>query len=115
MVITGGGGVNRAVVRSAPPSPAPSYFPIQSFPPYNANQPYPNYGYNNDRYDRRRGGRAYYGYPFGYFPPAIVDNTNYTEQQLIQNIQYLEQQRAGLYAEWNNLSEEARRAGVKID
>ncbi len=50
----------------------------------------------------------------GYFAPVIVGdyyNSNDNSSQLI----YLEQQRAGLLAQWNILEEQARRAGIRID
>lgn len=53
----------------------------------------------------RRFGRGYYG--GGY----VVSGGYYG----IDDLTYLEQQRAGLLAEWQILEEEARRAGVRID
>lgn len=60
----------------------------------------------------RRGNRGYYGYY-----PIIVNNNNNNVQrdELISRLQYLGQVRAGLFAEWNILVEEARRAGVRIN
>lgn len=69
--------------------------------------PYTNYrrGYGNPRG---------YGYGLGYYP-AIIDNTDYAQQDLVLRIQDAEQRYAGLLAEWRALEEEARRAGIKID
>jgi hypothetical protein len=60
-------------------------------------------GYNNNR--------GYYR--GGYIAPVITGNyqLNGVNSQLI----YLEQQRAGLLAQWNLLAEQARRAGLRID
>jgi hypothetical protein len=68
---------------------------------------YGNYGHH--RYDYRR-------QPvFGYYVPVIADRYDYTQDELVTQLRSLEQQRAGLYAEWRLLQERAKRAGVKID
>ncbi|HEX8287085.1 MAG TPA: hypothetical protein VF556_03770 [Pyrinomonadaceae bacterium] len=68
---------------------------------------YGNYG--NYRYDYRR-------QPvFGYYAPVIADRYDYTQDELVNQLRLLEQQRAGLYAEWRLLQEKAKRAGVKIN
>jgi hypothetical protein len=107
--------------------PSRVYQPGNTRPPFNAGQMANvrvgvpggvgytggNYGnYNHRRYRKPYG----YGYGYGYyFPPVIVDRTDYTREELAARIQELEQQRAGLLAEWRVLEEEARRAGVRID
>ena len=87
------------------------------------------YGGNYDYYGRSRYGnirqnapgrwRGYGGYggynPYGYNSPVIVNNYNTAQDELGMQLQTLEQKRAGLYAEWQLLQEEARRAGIKID
>lgn len=72
-----------------------------------------NYAYQNQRLGRFSYGRR--GYYRSYGTPIIVDNGNYTQNDLNSQLIYLEQQRAGLLAQWQLLEEEARRAGVKID
>ena len=58
---------------------------------------------NNRR--RRYGGNSYYG--GGYVAPVIAGGGD--------ELSYLEQQYAGLLAEWQALEEEARRAGIRIE
>jgi hypothetical protein len=60
----------------------------------------------------RRGGRNYYR--GGYVTP-LYGGGDYGGNDLQSRLSYLEQQRAGLIAEWQALEEEARRAGVRID
>ena len=60
----------------------------------------------------RRGSRNYYR--GGYVEPLIGGGA-YAESDSESRLSYLEQQRAGLIAEWQALEEEARRAGVRID
>jgi hypothetical protein len=77
------------------------------------------YAFQNQRPIGRGGyGRGYYrgGYGGGYaVGPVIVgggySEPGYLETQLIT----LEQQRAGLLAQWAVLEDQARRAGIKID
>lgn len=59
----------------------------------------------------------HYNYPpnYGYYVPVVVDRSDYTQDEALNELQRLEQQLAGLYAEWNVLQEEAKKAGVKID
>ncbi|MCU0240132.1 MAG: hypothetical protein MUC29_11885 [Pyrinomonadaceae bacterium] len=59
-----------------------------------------NYNYGN-----------YYG-NYGYAYP--MQNQNYQRDELVARFRLLEQQRAGLLAQWNVLEDEARRNGVKI-
>ncbi len=59
-----------------------------------------------------------YGTPYyygGYAFPYRVEQQNYERQELVSRLRLLEQQRAGLFARWNLLDEEARRADVRID
>jgi hypothetical protein len=59
-----------------------------------------------------------YGTPYyygGYAFPYRVEQQNYERQELVLRLRLLEQQRAGLFARWNLLDEEARRADVRID
>jgi hypothetical protein len=69
-------------------------------------------GYGNTTRGVRGGFRNGY---VALYPPVIINNTNYTQQELTMRLQTLEQQYAGLLAEWRVLEEEARRAGVRID
>jgi hypothetical protein len=63
---------------------------------------------------RRRGfGGSFFG--GGYTLPYAINNNNLRREEVIANLQYLGQVRAGLLAQWNNLVDEAHRAGVKID
>ena len=52
---------------------------------------------------------------FGYYAPVIVDKYDYTQDELVVQLRSLHQVRAGLYAEWRLLHEEARRAGFKLN
>ena len=52
---------------------------------------------------------------FGYYAPVVVDRYDYTQDELIIELRSLLQVRAGLYAEWQLLHEEAQRAGFKIN
>lgn len=52
----------------------------------------------------------YGGYPF----PAVIDNTNYEQGELVSRLRLLEQELAGLRAEWRVLEDQARREGVQI-
>lgn len=63
----------------------------------------------------RRGGR--FGRPVygGYGIPYVYYNNPSDRDQLISNLRYLEQVRAGLMAQYRAVQEEARRAGVRID
>ena len=63
--------------------------------------------------NRRGYGRPYFG--GGYAVPYPVNTNNFGRDELVSRLQYLGQVRAGLLAQWNNLVEEAHRAGVKID
>lgn len=60
----------------------------------------------------RFGNRGYYR--GGYVAPVIIGGT-YGSNDLGAQIDYLEQTRAGLLAQWNILEEQARRAGIRID
>ena len=71
------------------------------------------YPYRNNRvapiYNRR------HYYPRSYnLPIVIYDNSN-GRDDVVSQLRYLEQQRAGLLAEWRILEEEAHKAGVKIN
>lgn len=85
-----------------------------SFPNAGAirNQIYGAYPRFNNFPRRYRGGRNYYR--GGYVAPLIAAG-GYAENDFESRLSYLQQQRAGLIAEWNALVEEARRAGVRID
>jgi hypothetical protein len=59
-----------------------------------------------------------YGTPYyygGYAFPYRVEQQSYERQELVLRLRLLEQQRAGLFARWNLLDEEARRVDVRID
>jgi hypothetical protein len=79
---------------------------------------YPN---SNDVYNRSTGRYEYQNqrpnryYRGGYVAPVVIYGGNYSNNDFNSQITYLEQQRAGLYAQLNALREEARRAGVRID
>lgn len=64
------------------------------------------------------GGRFEYGrrgnYRGGYIAPIIVNDV-YDANDVRTQIVYLEQQRAGLLAQWQILEEQARRAGIRLD
>lgn len=65
-------------------------------------------------YQQHRGNRRpYYGGYYAY--PVPVNNNNAQREELVSRYQYLQQIRAGLIGQWNNLVEEARRAGVRIN
>jgi hypothetical protein len=70
---------------------------------------YGRYGQNGQRYNYRRNRSAYY------VPFATENYSNNAPDELITQLRNLAQERAGLYAEWQLLQEEAKRAGVKID
>lgn len=61
----------------------------------------------------RRFGRPFFygGFPF----PYAVSSTSGSRDELISNLRFLEQTKAGLLAQLEMLSEEARKAGVRID
>ena len=61
-------------------------------------------GYSNNR--------GYYR--SGYLAPVIIGG-NYQSNNINPQLVYLEQQRAALLAEWQNLANQARQAGIKID
>jgi len=63
-------------------------------------------------YRRNRGRQTYYG---GYVAPYFNGDRSYERDEVVTQVRSLEQARAGLYAEWQVLEDEARRAGVKID
>ena len=71
------------------------------------------YPYRNNRvapiYNRR------HYYPQSYIVPTIIDNNLYGRNDVVSQLRYLEQQRAGLLAQWRILEEEAHRAGVQIN
>jgi hypothetical protein len=52
---------------------------------------------------------------YGYYAPVVVDKYDYTQDELLVQLRSLAQARAGLYAEWKILREEANRAGFRID
>jgi hypothetical protein len=52
---------------------------------------------------------------YGYYAPVVVDKYDYTQDELLVQLRSLVQVRAGLYAEWKFLREEANRAGFRID
>jgi len=81
----------------------------QSFPTVGdiRNQIFGTYPQLNNRARRRAGGNSYYG---GY-----VAASDYSQSDFESRLSYLEQQYAGLLAEWQALEEEARRAGVRIE
>jgi hypothetical protein len=54
------------------------------------------------------------GYRGGYVVPLVV-GTTVNQDSSNGQLQFLEQQRAGLIAQWRILEEQARRAGVRID
>jgi hypothetical protein len=68
---------------------------------------------------RRRGGFRHhhpYFYGGGYYPTTCATNNNSNQREdLVSRLSYLEQTKAGLYAQLELLREEARRAGVRID
>jgi hypothetical protein len=50
----------------------------------------------------------------GYYAPLAIGGGNFTQGELTSRLQYLLQLRAGLWAQWNVLEDEARRNGVSI-
>jgi hypothetical protein len=58
------------------------------------------------------GNPYYYG---GYAFPYQIQSQSYERREMVLRLRLLEQQRAGLFARWNLLDEEARRADVRID
>jgi hypothetical protein len=71
------------------------------------------FGAGNPIFRGHRFGKPYFygGFPFPY---SVNSNTG-TRNELISNLRYLEQIKAGLLAQLNLLREEARREGVRID
>jgi predicted RND superfamily exporter protein len=63
-----------------------------------------NRGYNNNR--------GYYR--GGYIAPVIIGGS-YQSNNINPQLIYLEQQRAALLAQWQNLANQARQAGIRID
>ena len=64
------------------------------------------------------GGRRHHRGPYfydGYPVPYAVNNNSYQREELISRLRFLEQTKAGMYAQLESLREEARRAGVRID
>lgn len=119
-VITYGGGFRNYGYRN----PRPIYRQRSSQLPQNLqtvrdiSRMYPN---SQDVYNRSIGRYAFQNqrpnryYRGGYLAPVVIYGGNYDNNNLDNQIIYLEQQRAGLYAQLNILREEARRAGVRID
>ena len=69
-------------------------------------------GSNNVGRGGYRGGNyGNYGYPVQY----VGNNNSYGRDELVSRLQYLQQVRAGLIAQWNQLDEEAHHAGVRIN
>lgn len=62
---------------------------------------------------RRGGYYRPYGYG-GYVVPYVANNNSSNRDELVSRLQYLGQVRAGLVAQWNNLVDEAYRAGVRL-
>jgi hypothetical protein len=58
-----------------------------------------------------------YGYPnyYGAYPVQYVQPQSYERQEIVLTIRGLEQQKAGLSAQWDALADEARAAGLRID
>lgn len=119
-VITYGGGYQNYGYRN----PRPVYRQRQPQLPQNLqtvrdiSRMYPN---SQDVYNRSIGRYAFQNqrpnryYRGGYIAPVVIYGGSYDNNSLDNQIVYLEQQRAGLYAQLNALREEARRAGVRID
>lgn len=64
----------------------------------------------------RRGGYYNpYGYYGGYGVPYVVNNGSNTHEDLVSRLHYLEQTKAGLFAQLEQVREQARQAGVRID
>jgi hypothetical protein len=70
----------------------------------------PRANLNHNAYPYARGRNQIYGYA-----PLVVEKYDYPQDDISAQLTALEQQRAGLYAEWQLLRENAKRAGVKID
>ena len=71
------------------------------------------YPYRNSRRAPFYNKRHYY--PQSYIVPTIIDDNSNGRNDVVSQLRYLEQQRAGLLAEWRFLEEEAHKAGVKIN
>jgi hypothetical protein len=80
-------------------------------------QIYGDYPQRNDfrrrHYNNRYGSRDYYR--GGYITSPAIGGYASTGDDLESRLSNLQQERAGLLAEWQTLAEEARRAGVKIE
>lgn len=64
---------------------------------------------------QNRGHRGYGRYNgYGYYP-YVVNNSSSQRDEINSRLQYLGQIRAGLLAQWNDLVDEAHRAGVRLD
>jgi hypothetical protein len=72
------------------------------------NQIFGTYPQLNNAPRRRYGSNSYYG-------GGYVASSDYSQSDFESRLSYLEQQYAGLLAEWQNLEEAARRAGVRIE
>ena len=70
-------------------------------------------GSNNVGRGGYRGG--YYGGYGGYPVQYVGNNNSYGRDEIVSRLQYLQQVRAGLIAQWNQLDNEAHRAGVRIN
>lgn len=68
--------------------------------------------FRDRQYDPRHGGHTQSS---GYYAPFVGGGYDYTQDELAAQLRALEQERAGLYAEWRLLQETAKQAGVKID
>lgn len=83
-------------------------------PPNQVNQSYVNVNIGVNR--RRWHGNINYNYGnygnYGYVYP--IQNQNYQRDELVSRLRLLEQQRAGLLAQWDLLEDEARRNGIRI-
>ena len=89
-------------------------FYIQPLPNLANNQILINqYPYRNTRRAPIYKKRHYYSH--GYIAPAIIDDNSNERGDVVSQLRYLEQRRAGLIAEWRILEEEAHKAGVKIN
>ncbi len=75
-----------------------------------------NIGIENGRSRGGRYGRNYSrNQAYGYYAPLVADRYDYAQEDASEQLRRLEQERAGLYAEWRLLQEEAKQAGVRID
>lgn len=63
---------------------------------------------------QRHGYGRNYGYG-GYYPYIANSGNSMQQEELIARLQYLGQVRAGLLAQWQNLVDEAHRAGVRLN